>query len=52
MNASFLFLTGVGLTAVLALIVVAYIRKPLRRFLVELCGNQERAEYSGRSFLT
>jgi len=45
MNVSLLFATGLLCTVALSTAVVSYIRQPLRRLLVELCGNAERAEF-------
>jgi len=45
MNAISSFLTGVGITICLALLVVKYLRAPLKKILVDLCGTSERAEF-------
>jgi hypothetical protein len=45
MTPSILFLLGLFLTLVTALAIVIYIRRPLYRILVELCGTKERAEF-------
>jgi len=45
MNAISAFLTGVGITICLALMVVKYLRAPLKKILVDLCGTSERAEF-------
>jgi hypothetical protein len=45
MNTSLLFGAGLLGTFVLSSAVVAYIRRPLRDLLVELCGNAARAEF-------
>ena len=45
MTASHLFLVGLGLTLSIALAVIAYLRSPLHRILVELCGTRERAAF-------
>ena len=45
MNLSMLFLCGLGATGVASLAVVAYLRKPLEKLVVELCGNERRAEF-------
>ena len=39
------FLAGVGMTLVAALLVVLYLRRPLDRLLIELCGTEERARF-------
>jgi hypothetical protein len=36
---------GMAVTFAVGLGVVAYLRRPLERILVELCGNQERAGF-------
>jgi len=45
MNDVAIFLIGVGMTLVFALLVVAYLRPHLQRILVDLCGNEERARF-------
>jgi hypothetical protein len=45
MNAISSFLTGVGISIFLALLVVKYLRTPLKKVLVDLCGTSERAEF-------
>jgi hypothetical protein len=45
MNASALFVIGVGLTLAATLSVVAYLRAPLQAILVELCGSPQRAAF-------
>ena len=45
MTASHLFLVGLGLTLGIAFAVIAYLRSPLHRILVELCGTRERAAF-------
>ena len=45
MTPSILFLLGLFVTVVIALAIVIYIRRPLYRILIELCGTQERAEF-------
>ena len=37
------FLIGLGITVVSAILVVAYLRRPLKSILVDLCGTEERA---------
>jgi uncharacterized membrane protein YhaH (DUF805 family) len=45
MSVSLLFAIGLLCTLAVSGAVVGYIRQPLRRLLVELCGNAERAEF-------
>lgn len=45
MTPTMLFLLGMMLTLVTAFAIVTYMRRPLHRILVELCGTQERAEF-------
>jgi hypothetical protein len=45
MNDITIFLTGIGLTLVSALLVVAYLKPHLQRILVDLCGTEERARF-------
>ena|SRR5579871_2726161 len=45
MTASTLFLCGLGLTLFLSLAAVIYLRSPLQKILVELCGNSDRASF-------
>jgi hypothetical protein len=45
MNAITAFLFGAGITVSLALLVVKYLRAPLKKILVDLCGTSERAEF-------
>jgi hypothetical protein len=45
MNAISAFLLGVGFTVCLSLLVVKYLRTPLKKILVDLCGTSERAEF-------
>lgn len=45
MNDVALFSTGIGLTLIAGIGVVLYLRRPLQKLLVELCGNQERAGF-------
>jgi hypothetical protein len=40
-----LFATGIGMSLTVSVGVVWYLRAPLQRLLVELCGNQERAGF-------
>jgi len=45
MDATTVFVLGsVGMLAIGAA-VVGYLRRPLRKILIELCGNEERAEF-------
>ena len=39
------FTSGLGLTALVSFTVVLYLRHPLERLLVELCGNENRARF-------
>ena len=45
MSTSLLFVVGLLCASAVSIGVVACIRQPLRRLLVELCGNAERAEF-------
>lgn len=45
MTPTLLFLSGLVITLVLTLAMVAYLRSPLRDLLVDLCGNRERASF-------
>jgi len=45
MNATWLFVTGLCLTLAVSSLVVCYLRKPLEKILVDLCGNQDRATF-------
>jgi hypothetical protein len=45
MNPTWSFVAGVGLTMVVSLTVVMYLRSPLQKLLTDLCGNQERAGF-------
>lgn len=42
-----LYTTGVGITLVLSLVVITYIRPHLQLLLVDLCGTRERANFWG-----
>jgi hypothetical protein len=44
---SILFLLGLLLTLIATFAIVIYLRHPLHRILVELCGTEERAEFWG-----
>src|ERR1700752_1908257 len=45
MSAVTIFLIGVVITLASALVVVMYLRRPLKTILVDLCGTVERAEF-------
>ena len=45
MSGSWLFAVGLGLTVAIVAGAVRYLRPPLLKLLVELCGNRERAEF-------
>ena len=45
MNATTVFALGSLGTLAIGAAVVLYLRRPLRNILVELCGNEERAEF-------
>ncbi len=45
MNSSLLFTSGLVATLAVSAVVVVYLRRPLEKLLVELCGNQNRAEF-------
>ena len=45
MNATTVFALGSMGTLAIGAAVVLYLRRPLRNILVELCGNEERAEF-------
>jgi hypothetical protein len=45
MNATTVFALGSLATLAMGAAVVLYLRRPLRNILVELCGNEERAEF-------
>ena len=45
MSAVTVFLIGLVITLASALVVVMYIRRPLKTILVDLCGTAERAEF-------
>jgi len=42
---SIMFASGLVITMVAALTIVAYLRAPLQGILIELCGNRERAAF-------
>ena len=45
MNATSVFAVGSFATLAIGLGVIAYLRRPLEKILVELCGNPERAGF-------
>ncbi len=45
MTAVTVFLADVGITSGVSLIVVAYLRRPLKAILADLCGTAERAKF-------
>lgn len=45
MSATGVFLAGVATTAVTSLLVIGYLRGPLRSILTDLCGTLERANF-------
>jgi di/tricarboxylate transporter len=45
MNATAVFATGTLATLAIGWGVVWYLRRPLKKILVELCGNEERAAF-------
>lgn len=45
MTPSILFLAGLGMSFVTSLAIVVYLRVPLHRILVELCGTTDRATF-------
>ena len=45
MSATAVFAVGSLGTLLLGLAVIAYLRRPLEKILLELCGNQERAGF-------
>jgi hypothetical protein len=44
-SVAMLFLCGLSITSMASLGVVAYLHKPLKELLAELCGNERRAEF-------
>jgi uncharacterized membrane protein YhaH (DUF805 family) len=44
-SVSMLFLCGLAVTGIVSLWVVTYLHRPLQKLLVELCGNENRAEF-------
>ena len=45
MSDAALFATGIGATATIDMAMVWYLRRPLEKLLLELCGNRERAGF-------
>jgi len=45
MSPSVLFLVGLSITLGISMAIVIYLKAPLQRILVELCGTQERADF-------
>jgi hypothetical protein len=45
MSVSMLFLLGLSITFLVSVAVVWYLSSPLRKQLLELCGNSDRAEF-------
>lgn len=45
MNVSLRFLLGLSVTFLVSVSVVRYLSSPLRKQLLELCGNSDRAEF-------
>jgi hypothetical protein len=45
MTASWLFASGLTATVTISLLVVAYLRQPLKQLLTELCGHAHRAAF-------
>lgn len=45
MSSVSIFIVGLALTVVLALIVIAYLQSHLKAILTDLCGTQERAAF-------
>ena len=45
MSIEILFLLGIGTTLTIALAVVVYLMRPLRKILLDICGTKERAEF-------
>ena len=45
MNPIYAFSAGIGVTILLSLLVVKYLRSSLKKILVDLCGTIERAEF-------
>jgi uncharacterized membrane protein YhaH (DUF805 family) len=45
MNPISAFSAGISVTILLSVLVVKYLRSPLKKILVDLCGTTERAEF-------
>lgn len=45
MSQTQLFFTGIALSLALGIAVPIYLRRPLHRLLIEICGTQERAAF-------
>lgn len=45
MSVTAVFTLGLLITASIALVVVIYLRRPLHKILIDLCGNVERAAF-------
>lgn len=45
METSIIFLIQISITALIVILVLAYLRPFLRRLLVDLCGTDERAQF-------
>lgn len=45
MTTSHTFLSGLGISLFLSLLVVLYLKKPLTQLLVDVCGTQTRARF-------
>ncbi|HXZ10873.1 MAG TPA: hypothetical protein VEG64_00645 [Candidatus Sulfotelmatobacter sp.] len=45
MNPISAFSAGIGVTLLLSVLVVKYLRSPLKKILVDLCGTSERAGF-------
>lgn len=45
MNASAVFVCGLASTLLVSMAVVVYVRPPLQKILIQLCGNGERAAF-------
>jgi hypothetical protein len=45
MNSTFVFLIGVAVTGMAALVAIAYLQRHLRAILTDLCGTRERAMF-------
>jgi hypothetical protein len=44
-SASVVFICGLAITLLVSLAVVVYLKSPLQRILIQLCGNAERAAF-------